>query len=116
MRKPGALRNGAPFLEMPLPLQKLQLALRQRERLLGDRMMANVLTQVRNHGLEAVTIAVEQVLASGVTSIEHLQNILSRLNTTAMPAPVVTSLKLDTEPLANTARYDQLNAKEKKHA
>ena len=90
-RKPGALRNGAPFLEMPLPLQKLQLALRQRERLLGDRMMANVLTQVRNHGLEAVTIAVEQVLASGVTSIEHLQNILSRLNTTAMPAPVAVS-------------------------
>lgn len=116
MRKPGALRNGAPFLEMPLPLQKLQLALRQRERLLGDRIMANVLSHVQTHGLETVVMAVEQVLASGVTSIEHLQNILSRLNATAMPTPVVTSLKLDTEPLANTARYDQLNAKEHKHA
>lgn len=116
MRKPGALRNGAPFVEMPEPLQKLQVALRQRERLLGDRMMANVLSHVQTHGLNTVVIAVEQVLASGVTSIEHLQNILSRLNATTKPTPVATSLKLATEPEANTARYDQLNAKEKKHA
>ena len=32
-RKPGALRNGTPFAEMPLPLLKLQSKLRRREHL-----------------------------------------------------------------------------------
>jgi hypothetical protein len=31
-KKPGALRNGTPFAEMPLPLAQLQTALRRRER------------------------------------------------------------------------------------
>lgn len=31
-KKPGALRNGAPFAELPAPLLKLQTALRRRER------------------------------------------------------------------------------------
>lgn len=42
-RKPGALRNGAPFIDMPAPLAKLQTALRRRERQQGDRIMAKVL-------------------------------------------------------------------------
>ena len=70
-RKPGALRNGAPFAEMPLPLLKLQSELRRRERLMGDRIMATVLANVPMHGLEAVLIAVEQVLASGAPSAEQ---------------------------------------------
>ncbi len=53
-RKPGALRNGAPFADMPLPFAKLQTALRRRERQQGDRIMAKVLAAVPVHGLEAV--------------------------------------------------------------
>jgi transposase len=115
-RKPGALRNGAPFADMPLPLLKLQSELRRRERLTGDRMMADVLANVPTYGLEAVVIAVEQVLASGVPSVEHLQNVLNRLKPAMRPAQVATGLKLQTEPVANTQRYDRLNAQEIDHA
>ena len=109
-RKPGALRNGAPFADMPLPLLKLQSELRRRERLTGDRIMANVLANVPVHGLDAVLIAVEQVLSSGAPSAEHILNVLTRLKLPAIPAQVATSLTLLEEPLANTARYDSLNA------
>lgn len=115
-RKPGALRNGAPFAEMPLPLLRLQSELRRRERLMGDRIMASVLANVPVHGLDAVLVAVEQVLASGVPSAEHILNVLHRLKPPKIPAQVSTSLTLVEEPLANTARYDSLNAKEIHHA
>jgi hypothetical protein len=61
-RKPGALRNGAPFADMPLPFAQLQSALRHRERQQGDRIMAKVLAAVPTHGLETVLLAVKQVL------------------------------------------------------
>lgn len=64
-KKPGALRNGAPFADMPAPFAKLQTALRRRERQQGDRTMARVLAAVPAHGLEAVLVAVELVLESG---------------------------------------------------
>ena len=115
-RKPGALRNGAPFADMPLPLLKLQSELRRRERLTGDRIMASVLANVPVHGLDAVLIAVEQVLTSGAPSAEHILNVLTRLKPPAIPEQVVTSLTLLEEPLANTARYDSLNTKEINHA
>ena len=54
-RKPGALRDGAPFLEMPEPLRRLRaLLLRQPD---GDRTMARVLATVPQHGLDAVLVA-----------------------------------------------------------
>jgi transposase len=115
-RKPGALRNGAPFAEMPLPLLKLQSELRRRERLMGDRIMASVLANVPVHGLDAVLIAVAQVLDSGVPSAEHILNVLNRLKPPPIQTHISTSLILREEPLANTARYDSLNAKEIDHA
>ncbi len=47
-RKPGVLRNGAPFADMPVSLLKLQTALLRREG--GDRVMAKVLAAVPHHG------------------------------------------------------------------
>lgn len=108
-KKPGALRNGAPFAELPAPLLQLQTALRRRERQQADRIMAKVLSLVPMHGLEAVLVAVELVLESGVPSAEHVSNVLARLKQTDMPASVETTLKLNEEPQADTARYDRLN-------
>ncbi len=115
-RKPGALRNGAPFADMPIPFAKLQTALRRRERQQGDRIMAKVLAAVPVHGLEAVLVAVELVLESDVPSAEHVMNVLTRLNQSPPPEQVETSLKLAEEPLADTSRYDSLNAQEVSHA
>lgn len=67
---------------------------------------------VPTHGLETVLGSVNQLLDSGVTSLEQVLNVLSRLNDTPIPAQVETRLKLNEEPLADTARYDSLTDKE----
>jgi transposase len=114
-RKPGALRNGAPFEDMPPQLVKLQAALLRRERQEGSRLMSKVLAAVPVHGLEAVLVAVELVLESGIHSAEHVLNVLARLNQQPMPAKVETNLKLNEEPVADTARYDSLADQEVEH-
>jgi len=114
-KKPGALRNGAPFTDMPAPFTQLQAALRRRERQQADRIMAKVLGFVPTHGLEAVLVAVELVLESGVTSAENVLNVLARLNQSQPPVQVETSLKLSEEPQADTARYDNLNTQKVPH-
>ena len=59
-RKPGALRNGAPFADMPEPLQRLRRGLLRSPG--GDRVMAQVLAIVLSAGLDAVLVAVELAL------------------------------------------------------
>ena len=105
-RKPGALRNGAPFADMPAPLKQLRLGLMRDKG--GDRVMAQVLAAVPRAGLEAVLVAVELVIESGVLSVEHVLNVLGRLNAPPVPPNVETSLQLEKAPQANTSRYDDL--------
>ena len=106
-RKPGALRNGAPFKTMPAPLQELQRQLLKNPG--GDRVMAQVLSAVPLHGVEAVLVAVELALQAGRVSGEHELNTLSRLKEPCtMVAAVQTPLTLQVPPQANTSRYDGL--------
>ena len=105
-RKPGALRNGAPFADMPEPLLRLQRALLRRDG--GERVMARVLSAVPQSGLDAVLVAVELVLESGAVSAEHVLNIVARLKSSPRPEPVHTALTLKQAPLADTGRYDRL--------
>ncbi len=105
-RKPGALRNGAPFADMPAPLQRLRQGLMQRDG--GDKIMAQVLNCVPSHGLEAVLVAVELVIESGALSTEHVLNVLARLNASELPQSVESTLQLKELPVANTGRYDSL--------
>jgi len=105
-RKPGALRNGAPFADMPVPLQRLRQGLMRHDG--GDKTMAQVLNCVSTHGLEAVLVAVELVIESGVLSTEHILNVLARLNAAPAPESVESSLHLREPPMADTGRYDSL--------
>lgn len=105
-RKPGALRNGAPFADLPAPLQRLSRALLRRDG--GDRVMAQVLSAVPAFGLEAVLVAVELVLESGRPSAEHVLNVLARLREGPPPPSVDTALTVSTVPIADTRRYDSL--------
>ena len=107
-RKPGALRNGAPFADLPAPLMRLKQGLMRHAG--GDRVMAQVLAAVPTAGLAAVLVAVEIVVKSGVLSAEHVENVLARLNASPVPASVETSLHLKEAPLADTGRYDSLRA------
>ena len=105
-RKPGALRNGAPFADMPEPLQRLRALLLKHEG--GDRVMAKVLAAVPQYGLEAVLVAVELVLESGNPSAEHIENVLNRLKAAPPPERVETHLEVSEPPIADTDRYDSL--------
>ena len=109
-RKPGALRNGAPFLDLPEPLQRLRKSLLRHPG--GDRTMAQVLASVPQAGLDAVLVAVDLVLEgatpNGSVSAEHVRNVLARLNAPPRPEHAKTTLQLTNLPLADTARYDRL--------
>lgn len=105
-RKPGALRNGAPFAELPAAFKRLQAILIKRPG--GDREMVDILARVPNDGLEAVLVAVELALEANNPSREHVFNLLSRLQAPPSPDPIATSLTLREEPQANVARYDTL--------
>ena len=107
-RKPGALRNGAPFADMPAPLQTLRALLLKREG--GDRVMAKVLAAVPQHGLGAVIVAVELALEAGRPSPEHIENVLNRLKSAPATPTVDTVLTLSETPLADPQRYDRLRA------
>jgi transposase len=113
-RKPGALRNGAPFKEFPDGFKRLQAALTKR--LGGDREMVEILALVLHHDEQAVLTAVELALESGVPSKLHILNLLGRLGESTPPAPITTpqDLVLRIEPQANVIRYDSL--REDRHA
>ena len=108
-RKPGALRNGAPFLELPEAFKRLQHHLLRR--IGGDREMVEILALVLHHDEQAVLVAVE-LGGDGVPSKTHILNRLHRLidGKPATP-PVVTApqaLALTNEPRADVERYDAL--------
>jgi hypothetical protein len=109
-RKPGALRNGAPFMDLPEPLARLRQALLKQAG--GDRLMAQVLGLVKGAGLDAVLVAAELALEragpSGRVSPEHVGNVLARLTAPPRPDNVATALGALTKPVADTARYDRL--------
>jgi hypothetical protein len=109
-RKPGALRNGAPFLDMPEELLQLRRSLMRYPG--GDRVVADVLAAVPRSGIDAVLVAVsialEDVTPSGQVSVEHIENVLARLRSPPTPELAQTDLQLLEAPRADTARYDQL--------
>lgn len=62
-RKPGALRNGTPFADLPAPLKQLRLGLMRHAG--GDKVMAQVLTEVLTVGLDAVLGEIPRASRSG---------------------------------------------------
>ncbi len=109
-RKPGALRNGAPFKDWQLPP-----ALARVRRRLGvgddaDRQFVGILAAVIDDGLDAVEAACQQALDEGPCGRDVVLNIVARRRDGAQPAilDVPTALILTTEPTADCARYDRL--------
>ena len=109
-RKPGALRNGAPFIEMPEAFRNLQAHMHRREG--GDREMVDILSLVLHHDENAVLCAVELALEAGVPTKTHILNLLHRLiDGTHTDLPEVDppdALALETAPKASVTRYDDL--------
>jgi transposase len=109
-RKPGALRNGAPFKDWLLPsnLERIRRKLRGSDD--GDRQMVKVLSAVLTDGLASVDAACAEALTQGVYSADVIINILARSRDPAPPVTIMTpdGLKLQHAPIADCARYDTL--------
>ncbi len=111
-RKPGALRNGAPFLELPPAFRQLQGQMIRKPG--GDREMVDILALVLQHDEQAVLTAVELALAEGVATKTHVLNLLHRLIDGKVvggpPLDTPQALALRREPSANVERYDSLRS------
>src|SRR6202522_2393200 len=109
-RKPGALRNGAPFKDWVLPaaLERVRRRLAGTDD--GDRQMVAILSAVFTDGLPAMEAACAQAISEGVHSSDVIINILARRRDPGPVAPIFTpdALKLRHAPVADCARYDQL--------
>ena len=107
-RKPGALRNGAPFKTLPRSFQRLQSVLLKQPG--GDRQMADILALVLHHDERLVEQAVREAFESGVPTKIHILNRLGHLLDPPRPARLETpqALAISDEPIANTERYDHL--------
>ena len=109
-RKPGALRNGAPFKDWVLPAALDRVRRKLAGSAGGDRQMVEILTAVLGDGLPAVEAACAEALREGVHSADVVLNILARQREPTTPVTILTpeSLRLRHEPVADCARYDSL--------
>ncbi len=97
-RKPGALRNGEPFLhwDLPQPVRQLQQHLLKHPK--GDRAMVKLLSLIADYredlGVTASAIALEE----GVPTVEAVLNIIHRLTEPAIPSFKIKEIPLTIPP------------------
>ncbi len=110
-RKPGALRNGAPFRHWNLPEAIARIGEQLQRRYPDwDRQYVGILQTVPLYGLEAVETACSKALEAGVFSKEVVLNLLNRgrEDTDAPPIDPPEHLILKQPPIADCQRYDRL--------
>lgn len=118
-RKPGALRNGAPFYDWELPPFITTIREKLNAHPDGDKQFVNILNMIPQYGLEAVDVACDEALSIGATSSDVVLNILCRLH----DDPDVSEKdaneglpQLKILPVADCNRYDALLNKGVKYA
>ena len=109
-RKPGALRNGAPFKHWVLPAAIERVRRKLRAVPDGDRQIVEILGAVLSDGLPAVEAACAEGLSEGVHSADVILNILARRRDPGPPVTIMTpdALRLTCVPIADCTRYDSL--------
>lgn len=110
VRKPGALRNGAPFKDWDLPPALARVRAKLKPYPDGDRQFVKVLGAVLDHGLAAVEVACVETLEAGIASGDVILTVLARQRQPVAPPSVITpdALRLKITPVANCGRYDSL--------
>ena len=110
LRKPGALRNGAPFRDWDLPPALAQVRQRLKHHPDSDRQFVKVLGRVLDYGLDAVEAACAEALAAGIANGDVILTVLAR-QSQPPPVPSITTpnaLQLKIEPQADCGRYDSI--------
>jgi hypothetical protein len=110
MKKPGALRNGAPFKDWDLPSALTQVRAKLKQHADGDRQFVKVLGAVLDHGLAAVEAACAEALEAGIASGDVILTVLARRRQPVVPLSITTpdALRLKIEPAADCGRYDSI--------
>jgi hypothetical protein len=110
MKKPGALRNGAPFKDWSLPPALTQVRAKLKSHADGDRQFVKVLAAVPDHGLGAVEAACAEALEAGIASGDVILAVLARQRQPAVPPSITTpdALRLKIAPMADCGRYDSI--------
>ncbi len=109
-KKPGALRNGAPFQDWALPAAIGVVKDKLLRSPQGDRAFVEVLLAMRQYGADLVTVACELALELGTVSAAVILYHVHRFLSPVKPEPITvsTSLALSIEPVANCNHYDSL--------
>ena len=102
-RKPGALRNGAPFKDWVLPASMERVRRKLAGADDGNRQMVDILTAVLTDGLPAVEAACAEAIAHSVHSADVVLNILARQRDPGPPVTILTpaALTLRHAPIAD---------------
>lgn len=112
LRKPGALRNGAPFKEMGLP-DELTLVRNHLDQSsgVGAKDFVKLLAYIPQTSIEAVQSACRQAIEAGTMSVDVIGNILFRTVEEPEKEPpfsVPGHLILTHTPTSDCSRYNQL--------
>ena len=110
-KKPGALRDGAPFVlwDLPNPIKLVRARILKQDK--GDRAFVELLMLAGEAGLDKLTVACELAIEGGTVSAPIVMNALRRLiapQLSAVHIDVPDGIALTLEPLANCQRYDYL--------
>ncbi|MGV1080866.1 MAG: IS21 family transposase [Candidatus Nanopelagicales bacterium] len=109
-RKPGALRHGAPFQDWDLPVSIQVVRDRLMKQPKGDKAFVDLLLMAKEAGLEAMEIACELTLETGIINASVVVNELRRLLEPPRAKTLTTadSLSLRVEPTSDCSRYECL--------
>jgi len=110
VRKPGALRNGAPFKDWDLPPALAPVRAKLKSHADGDRQFVKILGAVLDHGLAEVEAACLEALEAGIASGDVILTVLARRLQPEAPPNIITpdALRLKIEPMADCGRYDSI--------
>src|SRR5271155_3014064 len=102
MKKPGALRNGAPFKDWELPAALAKVRAKLGTHADGDRQFVKILGAVPAHGRGGAGPACAEALEAGIASGDVILTVLARRRQPAPPPSVTTpdALRLKIEPAA----------------
>ena len=116
-KKPGALRHGAPFQNWDLPISIQMVRDKLLKQVKGDQAFVDLLLMARSlgdGGLDALEVACDLTLETGIISAAIVRNEMRKLTETARPQFLndipLSMPKLALEPQANCSRYDELRS------
>ena len=113
VRKPGALRDGAPFVDWHLPDAMHQIRVHYMKGKGGDREFVDLLMLAQDHGIDVVETACDLAVAQNTLRLPAVINLINQLVEPIIP-PLAQSYDypmLTMRPEANCKRYETLCAR-----